>query len=153
MSETLSSTPAAQGDTDMASVNGASKGRTYVWGGVAVAVALGVGLVVVLSSGPKSPPTRAIRVRAPAAPTATVTATAVTPTSPTAVAPTTSTAAGPVFRQVRVESDPTGASVSEGDTQLCSATPCELTWKDEAARAEHKLTVTKKGYKNYQATR
>jgi eukaryotic-like serine/threonine-protein kinase len=51
VSETLSSTPAAQGDTDMASVNGASKGRTYVWGGVAVAVALGVGLVAVLSSG------------------------------------------------------------------------------------------------------
>jgi serine/threonine-protein kinase len=48
---------------------------------------------------------------------------------------------------VRVESDPAGASVSEGDTQLCTSTPCEVTWKGEAAQAEHKLQITKKGYK------
>jgi serine/threonine-protein kinase len=146
ISETLGS-PGSQSDTDMAAVQTPNKGRTYVWGGVAVAVALGVGLVVVLSSGPKSPPTID---QASAPPTATPTA--VAPITPTAVAPTTATAAGPVFRQVRVESDPSGASVSEGDTQLCSATPCELTWKDDAARAEHKLQVSKKGYKNFRVT-
>ena len=59
---------------------------------------------------------------------------------------------GTVFRQVRIESDPSGAIVSEGDTQLCSATPCELTWKDDAARAEHKLQINKKGFKTYKTT-
>ncbi len=53
---------------------------------------------------------------------------------------------------MRVESEPSGASVSEGDTQLCTSTPCEVTWKDEVARAEHKLQLNKKGYKTFKAT-
>ncbi len=53
ISETLSSQPASPTDTNMAAVQTPNKGRTYVWGGVAVAVALGVGLAAVLSTGPK----------------------------------------------------------------------------------------------------
>jgi hypothetical protein len=150
VSETLSSTPAAQqGDTDMASVNGAARGRTYVWGGVAVAVALGVGLIAVLSSGKPPAP----------ADTPQTSATAPQPPPVTdAPAPTPSTSAtapGPVMpfiRQVRIDSDPQGASVSENGTELCTATPCELTWKDDAARADHKLALTKKGWKTTKVT-
>jgi len=78
------------------------------------------------------------------------------PSSGTALAPGPSAApvvpAAPVapaqtVRQVRVESDPPGASVAEGDTQLCTSTPCEVTWTDDAARAEHTLHLSKKGYK------
>jgi serine/threonine-protein kinase len=58
----------------------------------------------------------------------------------------------PLFRQVRVESDPPGASVYEGETQLCTSTPCELTWKDDAARGEHKLQVNKRGYRGAKVT-
>ncbi len=73
---------------------------------------------------------------------------------PTAVPPptATATAGAPLIRQVRVESDPSGASVSEGDTQLCTSTPCEVTWKDDVARAEHKLQLNKKGYRTFKAT-
>ncbi len=48
ISETLNSPATSPTDTDMAAVQTPNKGRTYVWGGVAVAVALGIGLVVVL---------------------------------------------------------------------------------------------------------
>ncbi|APR85539.1 Serine/threonine protein kinase PrkC, regulator of stationary phase [Minicystis rosea] len=146
VSETLSSTHASPADTDMAAAApNANKGRTYVWGGVAVAVALGIGLVVVTSSGSKpaasgeGPATTATQ-QASAQPTQTAT---------TQAAPT---AATPFIRQVRIESDPSGATVSEGDTQLCTSTPCELTWKDDVARAEHRLNINKKGYRTFKAT-
>lgn len=156
ISETLSSPASPPTDTDMAAVQAPNKGRTYVWGGVAVAVALGIGLVVVLSQGPKPPPTIEQQQgsgNTGAASTATL---AQGPTAPTSATPTagnpTTAAAGPLIRQIRVESDPSGASVYEGDTQLCTSTPCELTWKDDAARAEHKLQLNKKGYKAFKAT-
>jgi serine/threonine-protein kinase len=153
VSETLSSSPQTTTDTDLAAVNAPNKGRTYVWGGVAVAVALGIGLVVVLSSG--KPP-----VADPGTPAATPSSVASAQPTVAQQPPQTQTASAsptvgsqvPVIRQVRVESDPSGASVSEGDTQLCSSTPCELTWKDDAARAEHKLQINKKGYKTHKVT-
>jgi eukaryotic-like serine/threonine-protein kinase len=151
VSETLSSGHAPVTDTDLAAVNGPNKGRTYVWGGVAVAVALGIGLVVVLSTGgkpqlPTEPAQGSGSTSAPAqsatpAPTPSQTAAAAVTQAPTVVVP--------FIRQVRIESEPGGASVFEGDTQLCTTTPCELTWKDDAARAEHKLEIRKKGYKTF----
>jgi serine/threonine protein kinase len=153
-SETLSSPPGAQTDTDMAAVQVPNRGRTYVWGGVAVAVALGVSLVAVLSSGPKTAQTGDVQGVGPQQTgTATATATVVVapPVTPTSASPTTSVAV-PLIRQVRVESDPSGASVSEADTQLCTSTPCELTWKDEAARADHKLQLNKRGYRTSKLT-
>jgi serine/threonine protein kinase len=144
VSETLSSTPAAQqGDTDMASVNGASKGRSYLWGGVAVAVALAVGLIVLLSSS-KPPPQNDTRPTASGQPTSDVPVAPVSAPAPVSAAPP---VAAPLIRQVRIDSDPAGASVSENGTELCTATPCELTWKDDAARADHKLALNKKGFK------
>ncbi|MFT3775620.1 MAG: serine/threonine-protein kinase [Minicystis sp.] len=158
VSETLSSSHASHAppaDTDMAAaMRNPNKGRTYVWGGVAVAVALGIGLVVVTSTGSKPPVSGDAGQNGAATTTATQPATPTQPQQPTqpATAQTGATQATPFIRQVRVESDPSGASVSEGDTQLCTSTPCELTWKDDVARAEHKLTINKKGYKAYKAT-
>jgi serine/threonine-protein kinase len=155
VSETLSSTPQTTTNTDLASVQPpANKGRTYVWGGVAVAVALGIGLVAVLSTNkPPSPdPGQGTPGLTPSsAPSAQPTTAQQQPTQPASATPSV-TAPTPLIRQVRVESEPSGASVSEGDTQLCTSTPCELTWKDDAARAEHKLQINKKGYKTYKVT-
>ena len=147
VSETLSSGHSPPTDTDLAAVNGPNKGRTYVWGGVAVAVALGLGLVFVLSTG--KPPAQV----EPGAGTPSVAQTAAPAPPPTAQSTATqapvATAAMPLIRQVRIESEPSGATVSEGDTQLCTQTPCELTWKDDAARADHKLQINKRGYKTF----
>jgi serine/threonine-protein kinase len=153
ISDTLgSAAPTSPTDTDMAAVQAANKGRTYVWGGVAVAVALGIGLVVVLSSskpaGQNDGPTAG-----PAASSTPTAATTVAASAPPAVSAAPAPApSGPVIRQIRVESDPSGASVSDNGTEVCTATPCELTWKDDAARAEHKLSLNKKGYKTFKVT-
>ena len=129
-----------------------AKGRTYVWGGVAVAVALGVGLVAVLSSGPKHPPMTAVAPTVAPTPTAVPTVEVVKAT-PTATATATATpVVEPLVRVVRVESEPSGASVNEGDTEVCTKTPCELMWKDDAAKAEHKLQINKRGYRTYKVT-
>jgi eukaryotic-like serine/threonine-protein kinase len=52
-------------------------------------------------------------------------------------------------RVVRIESDPAGASVSEDGKELCTPTPCDVTFKGEggANAKEHKLALHKKGYK------
>jgi serine/threonine-protein kinase len=152
ISETMSSRSTSPTDTDMAAVRTPNKGRTYVWGGVAVAVALGVGVVVVFWSGAKG---SSLRDTPGAGSTAATTAPSVVVAPPPIRASTAAPTPAPVvplIRQVRVESEPNGASVSEGDTQLCTSTPCELTWKDEAARADHKLQINKKGYRTLRIT-
>jgi serine/threonine-protein kinase len=154
VSDTLSSPHTPPTDTDMAAVQNANKGRTYVWGGVAVAVALGIGLVVVLSSSAPKPALQGDG-------NGSTTATQPAQTAQTAAPPTTAATAPastgpapvvPLIRQIRIESEPSGASVSENGTELCTNTPCELTWKDDAARAEHKLSINKKGYKTSKVT-
>ena len=155
ISETLSSVPAPPGtDADMAAVRSASKGRTYVWGGVAVAVALGIGLVAVLSSGPKPPPTIDAQGGTTATATATVAAAAgQTAGSTTATATATASAAPEMtLRVIKIESDPKDASVYENDVEICSHTPCEVPWKGDAAKAEHKLQLKKNGYRVYKVT-
>jgi serine/threonine-protein kinase len=116
----------------------AGRSRALVVGGIAAAAAVAIAAVLLLSGGP----TASDKTQG-ASDTATATAPPAPPPPPTATA----TAAPPAIRQVRVETDPPGASVAEGDTQLCTSTPCEVTWKGDAASAEHKLQVTKKGYK------
>ncbi|MEZ4300896.1 MAG: serine/threonine-protein kinase [Polyangiaceae bacterium] len=87
--------------------------------------------------------------------TAAVAATTSAPATSAAVttsAPATSSAAAaPADRVVHVESDPSGASVSEDGKELCAATPCDVTFAGEAGSGtpkEHKLSLNKKGYKN-----
>ena len=63
------------------------------------------------------------------------------------VASTASSGAAAADRVVRIESDPAGASVSEDGKELCSPTPCDVTFKDGATAKEHKLSLNKKGFK------
>jgi serine/threonine-protein kinase len=74
------------------------------------------------------------------------TAAIVAPATPTA-AEAPSALAGPTERKVRVESSPPGAAVLENGKAVCGSTPCEVTWKGDEAKAEHKLTVSKGGFK------
>lgn len=54
-------------------------------------------------------------------------------------------------RVVQVTSDPPGASVREGNTELCASTPCQVSFKGEADGAkdarDHKVLVSKLGYR------
>jgi eukaryotic-like serine/threonine-protein kinase len=52
-------------------------------------------------------------------------------------------------RKLQVESLPPGASVREGNRELCAETPCEIVWRGPAAAAtsEHELIFELKGYK------
>ncbi|AKU98082.1 Serine/threonine protein kinase PrkC, regulator of stationary phase [Labilithrix luteola] len=51
-------------------------------------------------------------------------------------------------RVVTVTSDPPGASVREGNTELCASTPCQLSFKGEAdGGKEHRVLVSKLGYR------
>ena len=68
-------------------------------------------------------------------------------TAPTVAAPAPSPAVVEASRVLNIESEPAGASVSEGGKELCAATPCEVTLKGDAATAEsHKLVLSKAGY-------
>jgi eukaryotic-like serine/threonine-protein kinase len=124
-----------------------AKGRGYIWGLVAAGVAVGIGAMVFITSS-KPPPSDPLAetgkpvVAAPPDPTPVVTA-------PPAVS---SASATSLVRKVHVESDPAGATVSENGTDLCAQTPCDLTFTDDAAKGEHKLSFSKKGYKSSKIT-
>jgi serine/threonine-protein kinase len=64
-----------------------------------------------------------------------------------AVSPSSEPPRGPGIRIIRIDSDPEGAMVSDQGVQVCMATPCEIYWRGESAKSEHKLTLTKKGFK------
>jgi eukaryotic-like serine/threonine-protein kinase len=51
------------------------------------------------------------------------------------------------LRLVRIETDPPGARVSDRGTEVCLSTPCELVWRGEGAKLEHRLLALRSGYK------
>ncbi len=53
------------------------------------------------------------------------------------------------FVKMRINSDPDGASIKEDGYEICSSTPCELTYKggDADPAKDHKLLISKTGYK------
>jgi len=51
-------------------------------------------------------------------------------------------------RVVRLETEPAGVNVTEDGKEVCAATPCDVTFKEEGGPREHKLVLNKKGYKN-----
>jgi serine/threonine-protein kinase len=55
---------------------------------------------------------------------------------------------GPGLRIVTVESEPSGAGVSELGVEVCMATPCRVYWTGDSAASEHKLNLFKKGYRS-----
>ena len=51
------------------------------------------------------------------------------------------------LRLVRIETEPSGARVSDRGTEVCLSTPCELVWRGEGAKLEHRLLATRVGFK------
>ena len=51
---------------------------------------------------------------------------------------------------IHVVTEPAGATVRDETMELCSATPCDVTWKGDAAEPMrlHKVTIGKPGYRN-----
>ncbi|MBX3192452.1 MAG: serine/threonine protein kinase [Labilithrix sp.] len=122
--------------------------RSKAWIGLGVLVAAVLGGVLGMV---------AFRVTSGGGSTLTVTpASAVVPVAeplpaPSAAAATTTTTAtaGPPTATVKLTSDPPGASVREDASELCAATPCDVTFKGEAADPgkTHKLVFSKAGFK------
>ena len=55
---------------------------------------------------------------------------------------------GPGLRIVTVESEPSGAGVSDQGIEVCMATPCRVYWNGDSANAEHRLNLFKRGYRS-----
>jgi len=55
----------------------------------------------------------------------------------------------PSLVKVRINTDPDGATVKEDGVELCGSTPCDLLYKgaDADPGREHKLTLTRQGYR------
>ncbi len=105
-----------------------------------VLLAGGVGAAFMASRGSSSAATTAVTMTSPPALT-TATATAAVTTAPP-VAPEKSV-------KFKIETSPSGAAVEWAGTKVCNATPCDVTFKGSDAddEREHKLTVSKDGYK------
>ena len=141
----LGPAPAPPLDTDaMAKMR--PKGRPYVWF-LAAAVAAGIAVTVVATSKPHPGDGSQTTTVTPAG-----TGAAPDPTTAPALPTATATDSASSVRTVKVESDPPGASVTEGTSEVCSATPCEVVWKGDTAKGEHKLQLAKKGFKTSKLT-
>ena len=128
-----------QAPSTLTAIGRAPPPSTYRVYAVALAAALvgGGGAALVLARRPPDPASQPriiesvyIPVAVPAA------ALAVTASNP---------AAG--LRLVRIETEPPGARVSDRGTEVCLATPCELVWRGEGAKLEHRLLATRIGFK------
>ena len=145
----LGPAPAPPLDTDaMAKMR--PKSRPYVWF-LAAAVAAGITVTVMATSKPHPGDDPNVPTSAPAG-----NGGPVTTQDPTSTPTTTATAAAVdsagTIRTVKVDSDPSGASVNEGNTEVCSSTPCDVVWKGDAGKGEHKLQLNKKGFKTSKLT-
>lgn len=112
---------------------------TYRVYAVALAAALlgGGGAALVLARRPPDPASQPRIIESVSVPVAVpAAALAVTASNP---------AAG--LRLVRIETEPPGARVSDRGTEVCLSTPCELVWKGEGAKLEHRLLATRVGFK------
>ncbi len=85
-------------------------------------------------------------------PTTVATAAAVPTAVAIAVSPTSQAPRGPDVRILRIESEPSGAIVSDLGVQVCMHTPCDVYWQGNAAKLEHKLTLEKRGFKTATVT-
>ncbi|MBS2018769.1 MAG: protein kinase [Deltaproteobacteria bacterium] len=129
--------------------------RSKAWIGLGVLVAAVVGgllgMVAFRMTADGGATASVTPVATATATTASATATS-HPTATTASAQPTTTAssgAAPAVATLRVTSDPAGASVHEGTTELCAATPCDVTLDPKLADASkaHRLTLQKHGFK------
>ena len=120
---------------------GAKKGSKGILVGAILGVAaLAIGAFAMRSKPtPAAVPSASASITAPHA-TATVTATATA---------TIATPAAPQFVKLRINTDPQDASVKEDGIEVCSSTPCEITYKgvDGDPNKDHKLMFSKAGYR------
>jgi len=112
--------------------------------GVVVGAILGIAvlaMIVVFASRSRPLPLPVPAPSATAAPKPTVTATVAAPTASAPVAPQ--------FAKLRINTDPQDASVKEDGIEVCSSTPCEITYKNTDAdpTKDHKLMFSKPGYR------
>jgi serine/threonine-protein kinase len=116
----------------------------------ALALAGIVGYIALRPSKPAAGtgPTPSVAAVDPTAPPATAAAPDTAPPT-TASAPT---ASSPV--KLRINSDPDGASVREDGVEVCSSTPCDISYKgsDADPAKDHHLLVTRNGYRNESRT-
>jgi serine/threonine-protein kinase len=83
-------------------------------------------------------------------PAATAEPTAEPTQAPVATPPSNATAqAAPTFVKVRINSEPDGASVKEDGVEICTSTPCDVSYRGAEADPgrEHKLLFSKPGFK------
>jgi serine/threonine-protein kinase len=122
------------------------KGSKGVLVGAVVGVALLAAIVGISTKSKPTPAPAPTVASATAAPKPTVTAPAVPSITPQQQA---AQNLANQFVKMRVNSDPDGASVKEDGYEVCSQTPCEITYKgpDADAAKDHKLLISKTGYK------
>ena len=125
------------------------RSKAWIFFGVILAAAIGGGLGML-----------AFRFQAGQNGTATVPTNSATPTAAAATTSTTPSAAPTPSAKpandtrvaiVHVTSDPAGANVrDESGSELCASTPCDATFKGEAADASktHRIVLSKNGFKN-----
>jgi hypothetical protein len=121
------------------------KGSKGILIGAVVGVVVLAGIVAISMGGSKEQPKPA---PAPAASAPPPKPTATTPPAPV-VTQQPAVATAPQFVKVRITTDPSDASVKEDGIEQCSSTPCDISYKgpDADPAKEHKLTITKTGYK------
>ena len=143
-----SATPMPLASADISMETGAQPGNSRTWLPFAVLAAVFVGaltgLIAFRVTSPP-PPTPAQLAPTTAIPSA-------HPKEPELKAPAPSAAPAPQALKWKVTSDPEGASVRDDGVEVCTATPCELTYSGEAAdpsKPKH-LSFSKGGYKSEQ---
>jgi serine/threonine-protein kinase len=132
------------------------RSRAWIALGVVFAAALGglLGMAAFRLTSP-APAPRATAAGAPAATGAAGAANAAGTASAGGATPSAQSAAGAAVlapddarvATLHVTSEPTGATVREGDVELCAATPCEVAFRGDAAGVPHRLLVQKSGFR------
>ena len=127
--------------------------RSKAWIGVGVLVAAAVGGLLGMAAfrmtAPSTPVATGDRAHSAdpvsSAPATSAAVTAVTPAASPSSAPTTELRSA----TLKVTSEPSGASVREDTTELCASTPCDITFRGEAADPSkvHKLLLTHQGFR------
>jgi serine/threonine-protein kinase len=141
--------PTDTGGVQVAAAQPRSGSKGMLIGAVVGALVLVGGIAVFAAT--RTSGSTAAATPAGATPPATAAATTTAAAADTAKPPVTATGAAttapaPTLTKVRVKSDPDGASVKEDGIEVCTATPCDLTWDSDPTK-KHELSFNKSGYK------
>ena len=127
-----------------------SRATSYILVGLAAAAIAAVAFLS-LRKPPEATGSGVLATTGPATTGAETAPTTAAITSSAAAPATSSATAAPATtvpdRVVRIETEPQGAAVSEDGKELCPSTPCDIVFKDDGGPKEHKLALTRKGYK------